>query len=199
MKELSQQLWFAFEKLASSMANDLGVTREDFLQMSVPEIVKSYEKNKLAVRKRDFVLRHKGFVVGVLNGRSVLVTGKRMNELSKIFNPKPKKGINLINGMPACQGYFKGFARVVLEISSLSKLQRGEVLITSMTTPDFVVAMKRAGAIVTDEGGLSCHAAIVSRELGIPCVIGTKIATQVLKDGDMVEVDAQKGIVRKLT
>jgi pyruvate,water dikinase len=72
------------------------------------------------------------------------------------------------------------------------------VLVTSMTTPDFIVAMKKAGAIVTDEGGLSCHAAIVSRELKIPCVIGTKIATKVFKDGDRVEVDANKGIVKIL-
>ena len=59
-------------------------------------------------------------------------------------------------------------------------------------------AIRQASAIVTDEGGLTCHAAIVSREMGIPCVVGTKIATQVLKDGDRVEVDANKGIVRKL-
>jgi pyruvate,water dikinase len=65
-----------------------------------------------------------------------------------------------------------------------------------MTTPDYVSSMKVAGAIVTNEGGLLCHAAIISRELGKPCVIGTKIATQVLKDGDMVEVDADNGVVR---
>lgn len=58
--------------------------------------------------------------------------------------------------------------------------------------------MKKAGAIVTDEGGILFHAAVVSRELSIPCIIGTKIATQVLKDGDLVEVDAEKGIVKKL-
>ena len=58
--------------------------------------------------------------------------------------------------------------------------------------------MKKASAIITDEGGLSCHAAIVARELGIPCIIGTKIATKVLKDGDRVEVDADKGIVKKI-
>jgi pyruvate,water dikinase len=67
-----------------------------------------------------------------------------------------------------------------------------------MTTPDYVPSMKVAGAIVTNEGGLLCHAAIISRELGKPCVIATKIATQVFKDGDMVEVDADKGIIRIL-
>ena len=69
---------------------------------------------------------------------------------------------------------------------------------THMTTPDFVPAMRRAAAIVTDEGGVTCHAAIIARELKKPCVVGTKHATQIFKDGDMVEVDANAGIVRKV-
>ncbi len=67
-----------------------------------------------------------------------------------------------------------------------------------MTTPEMVPVMKRAAAFVTDEGGITCHAAIVSREMKKPCIIGTKIATKVLKDGDLVEVDANRGIVRIL-
>jgi pyruvate,water dikinase len=67
-----------------------------------------------------------------------------------------------------------------------------------MTTPDFVTAVKRAGGIVTNEGGVTCHAAIVSREFGIPCVVGTRIATRVIKTGDFVEVDGNHGVVRKL-
>lgn len=66
-----------------------------------------------------------------------------------------------------------------------------------MTSPDYILAIKKAGAIVTDEGGLTCHVAIVSRELGIPCVIGTKTGTKMLKTGDKIEVDAEKGIVKK--
>jgi len=65
-----------------------------------------------------------------------------------------------------------------------------------MTRPEFLPAMKKSVAVVTDEGGLTCHAAIVSRELGIPCIIGTKIATKVLKTGDLVEVNANHGVVR---
>lgn len=69
---------------------------------------------------------------------------------------------------------------------------------TSMTRPEFVPLMKKAAAIITDEGGITCHAAIVSRELNIPCIIGTRIATKVLKDGDYIEVDADNGIVKIL-
>ena len=67
-----------------------------------------------------------------------------------------------------------------------------------MTRPEFLPLLRQAKAIITDEGGLTCHAAIISRELGIPCIIGTKMATRILKDGDLVEVDANKGIVRKI-
>ncbi|MBU3965123.1 hypothetical protein KKA96_01965, partial [Patescibacteria group bacterium] len=65
-----------------------------------------------------------------------------------------------------------------------------------MTRPEHLMGMKKAGAIITDDGGITCHAAIIARELGIPCIIGTKIATKVLKDGDLAEVDADKGVVK---
>ena len=80
----------------------------------------------------------------------------------------------------------------------LSKINEGEILVSPMTMPDFVLAMKKASAFITDEGSLTCHAAIVAREMKKPCIVGTKIATQLLKNGMVVEVDADKGIVRIL-
>ena len=77
-------------------------------------------------------------------------------------------------------------------------MELGDVLLAVMTRPVYVPAMRKASAIVTNEGGVTCHAAIVSRELGIPCVIGTKIATKVFKDGDLIEVDADKGLAKKV-
>jgi pyruvate,water dikinase len=77
-------------------------------------------------------------------------------------------------------------------------LEKGEILVAISTKPDYIIAMERAAAFVTDEGGITCHAAIVAREMNKPCIVGTKIATKVLKDGDLVEVDAEKGIVRKI-
>lgn len=92
----------------------------------------------------------------------------------------------------------KSVAKIVLHVEELEKVSQGDVLVTQNTTLSFVVAMKKASAIVTDEGGITCHAAIVSRELGIPCVVGTKTASKTFKDEDVVEVDAAKGIVRKI-
>ncbi|MFH0829459.1 MAG: PEP-utilizing enzyme [Candidatus Kerfeldbacteria bacterium] len=102
-----------------------------------------------------------------------------------------------LSGTVAYQGSSTGTVRIINTPDDMIKMHRGDILVSFATTPSIVPAMKKASAIVTDEGGLTCHAAIVSRELKIPCVVGTKISTKVLKDGDRVEVDADKGIVRK--
>ncbi|OGI35302.1 MAG: hypothetical protein A2407_02495 [Candidatus Moranbacteria bacterium RIFOXYC1_FULL_44_8] len=77
-------------------------------------------------------------------------------------------------------------------------MKKGDILVTTMTTPDYIVALRKASAVVTDEGGMTCHAAIVSRELKIPGIVATKIATKVLHDGDLVEVRANHGVVKIL-
>jgi pyruvate,water dikinase len=92
----------------------------------------------------------------------------------------------------------RGKARVLEDASRISELKEGEILVTYMTTIEFIPAFRKAAAVVTDEGGMSCHAAIISREFKLPCVVGTKVATRVLKTGDEIEVDATNGAVRIL-
>ena len=98
-------------------------------------------------------------------------------------------------GQIAMEGKVRGKVRVLNQKSEIPLLKKGEILVTAMTTPDYLPAMHKAAAFVTDEGGITCHAAIIAREMKKPCIIGTKIATKVLKDGDLVEVDAERGIV----
>ena len=86
----------------------------------------------------------------------------------------------------------------MLNPDSVNKIKKGDILVSTMTRPDYIIAMKKASTVITDEGGLLCHAAIVSREMGKLCIISTKIATQLLRDGDLVEVDANKGVVNIL-
>ncbi|MHB8830919.1 MAG: PEP-utilizing enzyme [Patescibacteria group bacterium] len=105
-------------------------------------------------------------------------------------------GISDFKGETASPGMARGKVRILLLKDQLNDLKEGEILVTTMTTPDFVTAMNKAVAIITDEGGITCHAAIISREMNKPCIIGTKIASKVLHDGDEVEVDADKGIVK---
>ncbi|MFC1727971.1 PEP-utilizing enzyme [Nanoarchaeota archaeon] len=111
---------------------------------------------------------------------------------------KVSEDISELKGTPACSGNERGVVRVINNLEEAEKMNQGDILVSVATCPELVPTMKRAAAIVTDEGGVTCHAAIVSRELGVPCVIGTKIATKVFKDGDSVEVDAKEGVVRKL-
>lgn len=108
----------------------------------------------------------------------------------------PEGDIKVIKGLPASLGKAKGKVKVLKSAREIGKVEKGDILVAVMTRPDYVIAMKKAAAIVTDEGGITCHAAIVARELRIPCVIATKFATKVLKDGDTVEVDADNGTVR---
>ncbi len=109
---------------------------------------------------------------------------------------KRNQGTGEIKGIVASVGKVTGRVKRILKIHDMANMEEGDILVASMTRPEMVPVMKLAAAIVTDEGGITCHAAIVSRELKIPCIIGTKNATQILKDGDIVEVDATTGIVR---
>lgn len=108
------------------------------------------------------------------------------------------KDAPIILGRTACSGKVKGKVRILLKAEDCDELKKGEVLVTFMTSPDFMPAIRKCSAIVTNLGGVTSHAAIISRELKIPCIVGTKIATQVLKNGDKVEVNADKGMVKKL-
>lgn len=132
-------------------------------------------------------------------GYDALLTGKKAKDFEAEIFEESTEGINELTGHTACLGKVEGIVRVVNSIHEMKKMRDGDILVSIATNPDIVPAMKKAGAIVTEQGGITSHAAIVSRELGIPCLIGTKIATKVFKDGDVVEVDATKGIVRRLS
>lgn len=101
----------------------------------------------------------------------------------------------LTKGMSASPGVASGMVKIVANADELTKIEKGDVLVAVMTDPDYVAAMQRAAAIVTEQGGTACHAAIVSREMGVPCIVGTENATHVLKEGSFVTVDAINGLV----
>lgn len=122
-------------------------------------------------------------------------------EAKRIFDHLERQAPNLQGategaGLCASPGYAKGKARIVMIPSENDKVEPGDILITEATTVDYLPAMKRAAAIVTEVGGLTCHAAVVSREFGIPCVVALKDATKSFKDGDIIEVIADKGLVK---
>lgn len=109
--------------------------------------------------------------------------------------PEGAAGTPLLRGLGAAPGIGSGPVRVITSLADAGRLGEGDVLVTHMTSPDWVPLMRKAAAIVTDSGGMTCHAAIVSRELGVPCVVGTGEATRQLRDAEIVTVDATRGVV----
>ena len=138
--------------------------------------------------------------------RRLKLEGERAQEIIKQFRDDVDNQY-MVTGTPACVGKIQGKVKVInvdytdfkLLSDEIEKMDQGDILIAETTAPELIVACHKAAAIVTDVGGLLSHAAIVSREFGIPCIVGTQHATKIFKDGDIVEVDAEKGIVKKIS
>lgn len=131
----------------------------------------------------------------IAGGVIYIVQTRPITTLSRAGNPAPEKHDVLIQGLPAVPGAASGVVRVLADVSEGSRLQDGEVLVAKMTNPDWLPTMRRAAALVTDTGGMTCHAAIVARELKVPCIVGARTATRDLKDGMVVTVDGTHGRV----
>lgn len=149
-------------------------------------------RGKKKTRKKNY-----GFILD--RGKLKELASKTVIKYFNLFTREKITSKEEIKGIIANVGKTRGKVKIVRDPKSMdSKFKKGEILVAPMTSPDYVFLMKKSAAIVTDVGGLTSHAAIVSRELQKPCLVGTKIATQVLKDGDLVEVDADKGVVKTL-
>ncbi len=181
------------------------ISRRTGIKSDRVKLLTSYEAEDL-LRKRltigDYDWRAKGVALYFAHDGTMRIESTELAaQYWKLYVDKEaEKNISEFKGVVASKGagVVHGKVRIVLDAHGAPELARDEVLVTTMTTPEYVFLMKKAAAIVTDTGGLTSHAAIVSRELGVPCIVGTKVATRALKDGDLVEVDAIKGIVRKL-
>jgi len=170
--------------------------REDAPFMTLEEIKSCmYRKEIKDVSERAVY----SFVVWKKNKLNILSGGEAYKQIRGLEKDIPK---NEVIGTIASKGIAKGKVKIILLSMNpekyLSKMEKGDILVSDTTGPEMMVAIGKAGAIVTDEGGQMSHAAIVSREFGIPCVVGTSYATKIFKDGDIVEVNANNGVVRKV-
>jgi len=130
----------------------------------------------------------------VERGKIYILQTRAVTTLEEV-STEAVKGIPILEGYGASPGVATGIVKVIKNLNEIGKIQKGDILVTEMTSPDYVPAMEKSSAIVTNSGGTTCHAAIVSRELGIPCIVGTRKATEVLKDGMKITVDATHGKV----
>jgi phosphohistidine swiveling domain-containing protein len=182
------------EKIAEQIAVEVDLPKELVLSATKGELRAYFAGAKLPPR----LILEERFSEAVQffeSGESLLFSGAEAVEMEKIV--LPKAGEEGLVGQVAYKGKSKGIVRIVIDPLKYSgPFADGDILVTGMTRPEFLPLMKKAGSFVTDAGGILSHAAIVAREMKKPCIIGTKIATKVLKDGDMIEVDAEKGVVK---
>ena len=184
------------------VANEVGLTYREMMDVTMAEVeqVLGGRLNAAALKERA-LQRLAGYnyaFISQKDGHTLFTEEHADIALLKKLIPQTDENTRELKGAVGNPGKYTGPARVIMNNDDFHKMQVGDVLVTTMTTPDFVILMQKAGAIVTNIGGLLCHAAIISREINKPCVIGTKFATQIFKDGDMLEVDADKGIVKIL-
>ena len=167
-------------------------------ERSKAQVLTDYEIKRLAqygMKLEEHYQKPQDIEFSIEDGEIYLVQTRPVTTLEKKFDKGNQEiqGEVILTGLAASPGTASGKVKVILGMEDLSKVKKGDILVTTMTNPDMVVTMQRASAIVTDEGGMTAHAAIVSREMGIPSVVGTREATKLLKDGDEVTVDGNNG------
>ncbi len=161
------------------------------------QVLGVHEIKRLAQYSRELEAHYKKpqDIEFAIEGSDIYIVQSR--PITTVFKEHKKdiEGNVLLTGLGASPGVSSGVVRIVHDLHELEKVKEGDVLVTEMTNPDMVVSMQKAAAIVTDEGGITSHAAIVSREMGIPAVVGTGNATKILKEGQIISVDGSSGYV----
>ena len=143
--------------------------------------------------------RKSGELILFFNGSHCTYYGSSVGALLAELMPYEETGETVLSGDVACSGEICGRVCIVRDFSETEKAKEGDVIVTSMTTPELVAALEKASGIITDEGGITCHAAILSREFGVPCLVGTKFATRALHDGMNIRLDCIHGKVEILS
>ncbi len=177
-------------------ARKFGLSYGQLIYLTHWEILNGLQGNPIPTPD-DIALRQKAFGIVPEDGALRIIVGDALGQWQDAVLETPDSTQQTLTGIAASAGHIRATACIAFNPRDAQALQDGQVLVTPQTTPGFVPYMRKASAIVTDEGGITCHAAIVSRELGKPCVVGTKHATAVFKDGDWLDVDATAGVVRK--
>jgi len=193
------QIYWSYKSdfLLSEFAKRFNLPKK-LIYFLLPNEIENLLRNKISVKqlKKELIKRYKFMVYYTVKGKEKIITGASARQIAKVLDKEEKSDIKELVGQTACMGKAKGRVKIINSASDMKKMEKGDILVSIATNPDIVTAMKIAAAIITEQGGITSHAAIVSRELRIPCIIGTKVATKVLHDGNIIEVDADKGTVK---
>jgi len=197
--DVRNKSYYAFGLLLEEAARRTSYSKEELHATDFHELLALLDQRSSPTRE-ELAERLK-LCAWVQEGASIKpFTGARaMIELENRIAKQAHEGITELRGQVACVGRATGEAKIVKTAADITKVKHGNILVSPMTNPDLLPAMAKAAAFVTETGGITCHAAIVAREMNKPCVIGTKTATKVFKDGDLLEVDAVEGTVKKIS
>ncbi|SDY96975.1 phosphoenolpyruvate synthase [Proteiniborus ethanoligenes] len=187
--EVKVEEYLGYDKVNKPCLNDLEVSNLGRNGLIIEDIYKSAQDIEWALDADTEELY-------ILQARPITTLKKESADMNIEQN---NELVTLVRGLPASPGISSGKVRNIKDITEIDRVEDGDILVTVMTNPDMVPAMRRAAAVVTDEGGRTCHAAIVSRELGIPCIVGAKKASEELTEGMEITVDATRGVVYKGT
>lgn len=189
----------AVQPILKKIAKDFFLSVQQVYAMYIPWLIDMIESDSIDEGRINAITQYS--IQYLENGSLHLAVGDDARKIMagiKDTLPKPPQ-VNELKGECGYPGeVVRGQVCIINRASEMNKFKDGDVLVSNVTDPSLLPVMKRASAFVTNQGGLTCHAAIVARELHTPCIVGTKIATHVFKDGDMVEVDARKGMVKKI-
>ncbi len=191
----------ARQTLLKEVCRCLQLTDAQIVSMAVDEIHDSIEKGQLVLSEEELDLRVDEYAYILEGDFRAVVSGAEIDKYEEnedITTEDESKLPTSVEGMVANPGNVIGPAKILLSPKDNKKVNAGDVIIATMTTPEYISAMEKAAGFVTDEGGITCHAAITSREFGVPCIVGTEFATRIFKDNDILRVDANNGTVQKV-
>ena len=207
--EVSKELKILDKKISNKKIamtrNSLGenITINLKEEKSKEQVLTTYEIKSLAeysLKLEEHYKKPQDIEFAVEDSKIFIVQTRPITTLEKRASKEEHpelKGEIILTGLAASPGIAAGEIKIVREIKDLQKIKQGDILVTEMTNPDMVVTMQKSAGIITDEGGLTAHAAIVSREMGIPCIVGTREATAKLKEGEIITMDAYSGKIYK--
>jgi len=195
-KECLNVITYHAEKLFKALADLTGKNKSFIKDLTHEEIKKLVFEGR--VNLNLVKTRNRSNVILAMPGKTKILIGKEADIFKKKLFKNQIKSIKKHKGRVASKGVAKGRAKTVISFSDFKKVKRGDILVVISTSPDYVDVIRKAAAIVAEEGGITSHVSIISREMKKPCIVGLPMATSIFKDGDMIEVDAVKGIVNIL-
>lgn len=194
------QLYWAYKMdfIFQELSRRFGISFIESRFLMPKEVAEGLEKELSDEMKRVVAERVKHCVYYAEKDLDIIAIGDDCKQFESMIVEEANHEVDEFKGQVACTGKVHGLVKIVNSTSDMQKVNVGDILVSIATNPDILPAMKKAVAFVTEQGGITSHAAIVAREMRKPCIIGTKIATKVLKDGDLVEVDANRGVIKIL-